>query len=87
MEAVVQNCNQRSNACYASVGNIKTRLDDLHTECAKQVDFLENLYAADEAMRRIAKVVEIDKRAGQERNTADVAACVAQIGDKTYIFP
>ncbi|ODM94526.1 Conserved oligomeric Golgi complex subunit 5 [Orchesella cincta] len=79
MESVVQNCNQRSNACYMSVGNIKTRLEDLHTECGKQVDYLENLYATDEAARRIASVIEIDRRVAQEKNTSDVAACVVQI--------
>lgn len=80
MESVVQNCNKKANACYTSVGNIKTRLDDLHEECEKQVQYLENLYAAEEAVRRITAVIEIDARVGKEKNTADVASCVAQIG-------
>ncbi|CAL8089379.1 unnamed protein product [Orchesella dallaii] len=79
MESVVQNCNQRSNSCFMSVGNIKTRLDDLHAECGKQVDYLENLYGTDEAVRRIVSVIEIDRRVAHEKNTADVAACVVQI--------
>lgn len=86
MESVVQNCNKKSNACFSSVGNIKTRLDDLHDECAKHVDYLENLYSAEEAVRRIATVIGIDKRLGQEKNTADVASCVSQIGYSASFF-
>lgn len=81
METVVQNCNQRSNTCFTSVGSIKKRLDELHNECGRQVDYLENLYMADEVTRRIADVIRIDTKLGEEKNTADVATCVAQIGN------
>jgi hypothetical protein len=79
MESVVQNCNKRASMCLRSVEGIQTKLNDLHSQCQQQVVYLENLYKTNQALRRIRAVVEIDKRAGNERNTAEVASCVAQI--------
>lgn len=80
MESVVQNCNKRASMCLRSVDGVRQKLNDLHAQCRQQVTYLENLYKANQAMRRMRAVVEIDKRAENERNTAEVASCVAQIG-------
>jgi uncharacterized membrane protein YccC len=86
MESVVQNCNKRANTCLRSVGSVKTKLNEQYMVCSKQVEYLENLYKANQATRRIQSVLEIDRRAEREKNTADVATCVAQIGRKINHF-
>jgi len=87
MESVVQNCNKRANTSLRSVSVVRDRLNEQYEECARQVQYLENLYAANQAVRRIKAVISIDKRIGSEKNTADVATCVAQIGKgKMYFY-
>jgi len=80
MEAVVQNCQRKANECFVSVDKVKSKLDNLYKECSDNVKYLENLYKANEALRRVSFVIEIDKQANSMGNTADVASCILKMG-------
>lgn len=82
MENVVQNCRKRAALCLRSVTDVEGKLDSLHSQLGEEVKRLENLYQARQALRRIRAVVEIDGVTGAQKTTADVASCIAKIGEK-----
>ncbi len=80
MDDVVVTTLSRTKACLSNVQKLGNNLEDSYTTLRDLVTKLENLYDARQKIAVFQKVLHLDQTIDGEKNLADVARNVADIG-------